>query len=334
MANEGVAALPDFGSGPIWILDGALATELEARGCDLNDPLWSARVLAEAPERIEAVHYDYFAAGADVATTASYQVSFEGLAACGLGRAQVAELLRRSVTLAQQARDRFLAGAGAAGRRTPLVAASVGPYGAMLHDGAEYRGDYGFSVAELMAWHRPRLELLADAGADLLACETIPCLAEAEALVRLLDDLRVPAWLSVSCHDGARTNHGEPITEVAALAEASPWVAAVGINCTPPRFVESLLLSARTVTTKPLLCYPNSGELWDAANQCWLPGADDPGFGAAPPRWVVAGARLVGGCCRTGPADIAALRATLLDAPYALSSGTTQKAGPFRTPSV
>jgi homocysteine S-methyltransferase len=152
------------------------------------------------------------------------------------------------------------------------------------------------------------MELLAASGADLLACETIPSLAEAEALLRLLDEVRAPAWLSMSCRDGEHVNHGEPLREVAALAERSPWVVAFGVNCTAPRHVESLLAEAAQECSKPLLCYPNSGEHWDGAARCWLPGTGEDDFGAAARRWVAAGARLVGGCCRTTPADIRAVR--------------------------
>ena len=292
------------------ILDGALATELERRGADLQDPLWSAKILVEQPDLIRQVHYDYFSAGADVAITASYQASFAGLAARGLSEAHAADLMRLSVQLAIDARTQYLADQSPlATCNTPLlVAASVGPYGAYLHDGSEYRGDYGLTVEELMAWHRPRFAVLAQSGADLLACETIPSLAEGEALIRLLAEFPdVWAWLSFSCCDGDHVCHGERFADCVALASACPQIAAIGVNCTAPRYVESLLGQAAAVTTKPLLAYPNSGERWDAVTQCWLPGSGVADFAAAAQRWYAAGARLIGGCCRTTPADIAAL---------------------------
>ena len=132
----------------VLIGDGGLATELEARGHDLSDDLWSARLLAEAPAEIVAVHEAFYRAGAHIATTASYQASFEGFGRRGIDRADAARLMRRSVELAKSARDTLA---------TPAwVAASVGPYGAMLAHGEEYTGRYGLSVAELTAWHRPR----------------------------------------------------------------------------------------------------------------------------------------------------------------------------------
>lgn len=295
------------------VLDGALATELERRGADLRDPLWSARLLVEQPALIEQLHYDYFAAGADVAITASYQATFPGFARRGIGHDKAAALMRLSVELAQNARERFCAENRDPARLRPLVAASVGPYGAYLHDGSEYRGDYGLTVAELMDFHRPRMAVLAASGADLIACETIPCRAEAEALVALLAEFPdVRAWLSFSCCDGERVCHGEPFAECAALAAASPQVVAVGLNCTPPRYVESLLRAAFAVTDKPLLAYPNSGERWDAANACWVEGSGAGDFAALAPRWAAAGARLLGGCCRTSPDDIRQIRAALI----------------------
>lgn len=296
------------------VLDGALATELARSGADVDDPLWSARVILDEPRRIEELHYDYFVAGADVAITASYQASFEGFAARGLDRAAATELLRRSVKLAQSARERFAASDAARGRLRPLIAASVGPFGATLHDGSEYRGDYGLSVRQLLEWHAPRLEVLAASGADLLACETIPCLAEVEALVRLLEQYQMPAWISVSAHDGERISHGESMREAAAMAGSSARVMAFGVNCTAPRYVESLLGEAGAVTAMPLLCYPNSGERWDAATGSWQDGECETDFGEAAQRWYASGARLIGGCCRTGPADIAAIRAALTSA--------------------
>ena len=285
----------------IVILDGALATELERRGADLRDPLWSAKLLLENPALIQQVHRDYFQAGADVATTASYQATVPGLTRRGLSRKQASDVIRLSVTLAQQARDDFWHEARGTGRLKPLVAASVGCYGAFLHDGSEYRGDYGLSVQELIDWHRPRLEVLADSGADLLACETVPCLVEAEALAKLLLEFpHMSVWLSVSCRNERRLCHGEPFAEVVAIANEAPNIVAVGVNCTAPRFIEDLLESAAAVAKKPLLVYPNSGETWDARQRAWT--ATD--WRASVLRWRQAGARLIGGCCRTTPETI------------------------------
>lgn len=302
------------------ILDGALATELERRGADLNDPLWSTKVLLETPALIHQLHYDYYAAGADVATTASYQATFAGLAHRGLSYNQAAALLRLSVQLAMDARDQWNAECGASIPHL-LVAASIGPYGAYLADGSEYRGDYGLTVAELMDFHRPRLAVLAESGADLLACETIPSLAEGEALVRLLAEFPdTPAWLSFSCCDEEHVCHGERFADCVALANETDQIVAVGLNCTAPRFVEALLFSAATVTHKPLVVYPNSGEQWDAARHCWVAGTGTTDFAEPARRWYAAGARLIGGCCRTGPADIRAIAQRLKGQPHPSSA--------------
>ncbi|MFN6996458.1 MAG: homocysteine S-methyltransferase [Aquincola tertiaricarbonis] len=299
---------------PRLVLDGALATELERRGADLNDPLWSARVLLEQPGLIRQVHLDYFRAGADVATTASYQASFEGFARRGLSHQAAADLMRRAVTLAAEAREQFMQEPAAAGRRRPLVAASVGPYGAMRADGSEYRGDYGLDEGALMAFHRPRLQALATAGADLLACETIPCLAEARALARLMDELPAGStrsgWISFSCRDGAHTSQGEHLGDCVAALDGFAGVAAIGVNCTAPQHIAPLVAAARARTAKPIVVYPNAGEAWDAVAKRWLPhapGAHPPAFAEQARGWEAAGARLIGGCCRTGPADISAL---------------------------
>lgn len=297
----------------VVVLDGALATELEARGADLRDPLWSAKVLLEAPDMIRQVHYDYFVAGADVATSASYQATFAGFARRGLGHDAAARLMRLSVEVAVAARDEFWAKAEhRVGRRQPLVAASVGPYGAYLANGAEYSGDYGLTLQELMDFHGPRLAILVDSGADLLACETMPSLLEVEALTRLLADYPgVSAWLSCSCGDGAHLWHGEPLADVVMLADACEQVVAVGVNCTAPQWVESLLLGVRGLTAKPLLAYPNRGETWDAVAKCFVENSGVGTFETLAQRWHAAGARLIGGCCRTTPADIAAMAAAL-----------------------
>ncbi len=222
--------------------------------------------------------------------------------------------MRLSVQLACEARDDFWAStAHRRGRLRPLVAASVGSYGAFLADGSEYRGDYGLTAVELADWHRSRFAVLADAGADLLACETIPCAIEGEALVNLLHEFPgTLAWLSFSCCDERHLCHGEPFAQAVALANDSNQVVAVGLNCTAPRFVAALLEQAAGVTNKPLLVYPNSGEAWDGEAKCWI-SESSLGSAAWPvQQWRAAGARLIGGCCRTTPDDIRTLRQALL----------------------
>jgi homocysteine S-methyltransferase len=282
------------------IADGGLATELEARGHDLSDGLWSARLLVEAPQEVTAVHTAFFRAGAMIATTASYQASFDGFADSGISRDDTVRLLRRSVELAKTARDEV----GDAGRR---VAASVGPYGAALADGSEYRGRYGLSVAQLEDWHRPRLEVLADAGADVLALETIPDVDEAEALVNLVRSLGVPAWLSYTI-DGTRTRAGQPLADAFAVAVGVPEIVAVGVNCCAPDDVLPAIGQARE-TGKPVIVYPNSGERWDSARRAWVGPSRFSARLAV--QWAAAGARVIGGCCRVRPADIAELASAL-----------------------
>ncbi len=288
----------------VVILDGGLATELERRGADLRDPLWSAKLLLENPALIRAVHRAYLDAGADILTSASYQASFEGFAARGLNRQEASEAMRLSVRLACEARDEFQASTHSL-KPAPLVAASVGCYGAVLHDGSEYRGSYGLSAAQLRDWHRPRLEVLASSGADLLACETIPCLVEAEALVRVLSEFpEVPAWLSFSSRDDKRVRHGETLLECAGLTAESANIFAVGVNCTAPQWVTGLLTSLAATTGKVLLAYPNSGEVWDAERQLWHSLGAPFDWAEAARAWYKSGARLLGGCCRTTPETI------------------------------
>lgn len=278
----------------VLITDGGLATELEARGNDLSDDLWSARLLVDAPAEIVAVHCAFFRAGASIATTASYQASFDGFAERGIGRHDATRLLRRSVELAKAARDE-VGGSG-------WVAASVGPYGAALANGEEYVGRYGLSVAQLADWHRPRLEVLADAGADVLALETVPDLDEAEALVGLVHELGVPAWLSYTIA-GATTRAGQPLADAFAVAVHVPEIVAVGVNCCAPGDVEHAVEVARQATGKPVVAYPNSGEQWDGERRTWT---GKSGWSAElAPRWAAAGARIIGGCCRVRPDDIA-----------------------------
>ena len=284
----------------VLITDGGLATELEARGHDLSDDLWSARLLVDAPEEIVAVHCAFFRAGASIATTASYQASFDGFAERGISRNDAVRLLRRSVELAMDARDQV------GGQR--WVAASVGPYGAALTNGEEYVGRYGLSVAQLADWHRPRLEILADARADVLALETVPDIDEAEALVGLVHELGVPSWLSYTIA-GATTRAGQPLADAFAVAAGVPEIVAVGVNCCAPADVENAVRVAREVTGKPVIVYPNSGEEWDGERRTWI--GNGQWSADLVSRWAAAGARIIGGCCRVHPDDIAALASTL-----------------------
>lgn len=306
---------------PFLIIDGALATELESRGADLHDPLWSAKVLLEQPELIRRVHEDYFRAGADIVITASYQAHAAGFERRGIPAERVPGLLRQTVQLAQQARESFLAASGgeagpASHRRIrPLVAASVGPYGAALADGSEYRGHYALDDAQLAQFHRPRIEALVSAQPDLLACETLPSLREALVLARLLRELPgVGAWISFACRDGMHTCEGQDLADCARVLDGFAQVLAIGVNCTAPAHVPSLLKRLRLGTHKPLLAYPNSGERYDAVSKRWQPDTAagvSGGFAAQAVTWYDAGARLIGGCCRTTPDDIRAVRQRL-----------------------
>ncbi|WP_406082138.1 homocysteine S-methyltransferase [Streptomyces zaomyceticus] len=290
----------------VLVLDGGLSNQLEAQGCDLSDALWSARLLADGPEQIEAAHAAYVRAGARVLITSGYQATFEGFARRGVGRDEAARLLARSVELARAA-------AGGVGEEV-WVAASVGPYGAMLADGSEYRGRYGLSVRELAEFHRPRIEVLAATEPDVLALETVPDAEEAEALLRAAEGCGVPVWLSYTV-EGGRTRAGQDLAEAFAVAAGNDLVVAVGINCCDPAEAGPAVELAVGVTGKPAVVYPNSGERWDARARGWRGDvAFDPARAGG---WAASGARLIGGCCRVGPATITTLATTLTATPGA-----------------
>jgi homocysteine S-methyltransferase len=291
------------------LLDGGLATELERRGVDLSDPLWSARALLDAPEVVEAVHRDYLEAGADVITTATYQATIPGLLARGLSESRAEAALRRGVELARHARDAFAASRTAP---RPLVAASIGSYGAFLANGAEYRGGYGLSVAALAVWHRPRVRVLEDSGADLLAFETIPSREEAEAIARVLDERDgPPAWIAFNAPSSSAIADGTPIETALAVASAAKRVAAVGFNCIPPEQVAPLLARAADATDRLFVAYPNRGDVWDATRRGWIVRDAEVEFASLARAWREAGAKLIGGCCRTTPDDIRRMRSGL-----------------------
>lgn len=291
----------------VIVLDGALATELEARGCDLTDPLWSAKVLVENPALIYQVHLDYFKAGAQCAITASYQATPQGFEVRGYSEAESLALIAKSVQLAAQARDDYRRDNPQAGAL--LVAGSVGPYGAYLADGSEYRGDYQLPQTDMMAFHRPRMAALLAAGADLLACETLPSFTEIEALIALLAEFpQAQAWLSFTLRDSEHLSDGTPLRTVLARVNACSQVVAVGINCIALESVTPALTHLSVLTDLPLVVYPNSGEQYDAVTKTWSHDHDAAcSLTAYLPEWQAAGARLIGGCCRTTPADIAGI---------------------------
>lgn len=303
------------------VLDGAFGTELEKYGVDVNDPLWSAKALFENRESIKAVHRSYLEAGAHIIESSGYQATISGFMDKGFSREEAQDLLAESVKLALEARDEFVAQDKVAGEaRTssssesktqvgPYVAASVGPYGAYLADGSEYRGDYGVSVEDLVAFHAERLSIFAEEGPDIFACETVPCLQEAEALVKLVSDPKIgrdiPAWISFSCKDSLHISSGETMAEAAAYLDGIDSIVAIGINCTHPSHVESLIGEIRNHSDKPIVVYPNTGELYDSHTKTWH--GEGEAFERYANSWYQAGARIIGGCCRTTPAIIGRL---------------------------
>ena len=287
-------------------LDGALATELEARGADLNHPLWSAKLLTEDPLMIRQVHLDYLNAGANVITTASYQASFIGFEKQGYSKADAIELMQLSVKLAIDAREIFLFENRNKISHVPIIAASLGPYGAALADGSEYRGYNGVSIDELITFHHDRLLLMLNTNADILAFETIPCLDEAIAIKQLLQQhSSKKAWVSFSCKDGMHLCSGELFEDAVKLLSDSKEIIGIGVNCTAPQHIESLIIIAKPLTEKIMIVYPNKGENYNALNKKWEVSTEcNPDFLQNAKLWLDAGAKAIGGCCRTTPGDI------------------------------
>lgn len=286
----------------IHVIDGGLATELEYLGARIDGPLWSAHVLEDEPEKLVAVHRAYIEAGAECIATCSYQVSRMGYAEAGLTAERADHALLRSVELARAAAAEF------PGRRV-LVAGSLGPYGAALHNGGEYHGNYECSFDDLVRFHRERIEIFANASErqrpDLLAFETFPSLEEACAVGEALAAWpELQAWFSFSCRDEAHMSHGERVADCAALVASFPQTVAIGVNCVPPKWIPSLIAELRAASTKPVLVYPNSGEGWDAERRSWIGTTDAAEFGIRAAEWFSAGAQIVGGCCRTRPEHI------------------------------
>ncbi len=284
------------------VLDGGMASELEYLGANINGPLWSAHVLEDSPEKIVAVHRAYIEAGADIIETASYQVSRMGYAEVGLDPARADAALLHSVALARQA-------AAAFPDKRVIIASSLGPYGAALHNGAEYHGNYTCTFSDLVEFHRQRIQVLAAAppseAPDILAFETLPSLAEAEAIGQALaPHPELAAWFTFTCPDREHVAHGEFLRQCATAVAAFPQTVAIGVNCTHPSLISALIAELRAGSDKPIVVYPNSGEGWDAQARCWTGTSDPASYGIKAAEWLNAGAQIIGGCCRTRPAHI------------------------------
>jgi homocysteine S-methyltransferase len=289
----------------IRVLDGGLASELEYRGADISTPLWSAQVLEDEPDKVAAVHRAYIEAGSQCIATCSYQVSRMGYVEVGFAPERADAALLRSVEIARSVLAEFP-------DRRVLVAGSLGPYAAALHNGGEYTGNYDCSFVDLVRFHRQRIEIFANASApqrpDLLAFETFPSLEEARAVGEALSPWpELQAWLSFSCRDAQHVSHGESVRDCAALGASFPQIVAIGVNCVPPAWIPSLIVELRSASSKAVIVYPNSGEGWDASNRCWTGVTDPAEFGAQATQWFKAGAQIVGGCCRTRPEHIRAV---------------------------
>lgn len=301
------------------VLDGGLATELEAKGADIKDPLWSAKLLLESPDLIEQVNYEFLCAGADVAATASYQATIPGLMSKGLTAPQAEAVIRKSVDITRHARDRFWSENHSADRLKPLVAASIGPYGAYLHDGSEYRGNYGLTVNQLKDFHRARLAILVESKPDIIAFESFPSDLEAIAVIELMSEFpNAACWISFTCKDEEHICEGALFADAVKAICRSPQVEAVGINCNHPNLVLPLLQSARNVTAKPFAAYPNDGACFDARLGTWSKTSEERPIHAYVADWFNAGARVIGGCCLTTPDMIRNIRNVLSSLPLAV----------------
>lgn len=287
----------------IMVIDGAMSTALEALGCNLADSLWSAKILAEAPEKIKQVHSDYFKAGADCGITASYQATIPGFMAKGATREEAEGFIRRAVELFKEARSEWWEEEGLeSGRTYPLCLGAAGPYGAYLADGSEYRGHYGITRDELEAFHRPRVEILWDAGADLILFETCPSLEEAKVEAGIAEGMGIPYWISFSCQDGGHTCEGTPVEECMKEFEQRdkyPNLQMVGVNCTHPQYITELIRRMKSIISLPVAVYPNSGEIYDPVTKTWHGDFVSGRYEQWALEWMEAGASAVGGCCRT-----------------------------------
>ena len=285
----------------IMVIDGSMSTALEKMGADLNNDLWTAMVLAKQPELVKQVHINYFKAGADCGITCSYQATIPGLMKHGFTQEEAEEMIARSVKLFLEARDEWWQTEGeAAGRAYPLCLAGIGPYGAYLANGSEYKGHYGVSDNVLHDFHRRRMEILYKAGADILLIETQPSLKEALIEAEIAEDLGADYWISFSCMDEAHICEGDRIANCAkALSEDHPHLKMIGVNCTKPEYIASLVKELKSATDLPIAVYPNSGEIYNPIDKTWTHSPFALDFEEYALSYMQAGASAVGGCCTT-----------------------------------
>jgi homocysteine S-methyltransferase len=296
----------------VIFLDGGLSNQLEAQGLDLNHQLWSANVLLNNPQAIIDAHVHYLTAGAHCIITASYQASIMGFNKLGLSQHQAQTAISLSVELARQAIDQHMHSQDSPALR-PLIAASIGPYGAHLADGSEYHGNYGVDEKQLSNFHQARLDLLDQSCADVLACETLPSLQEAKVLAQLLLKVNTPAWISFSCLNGQQLNDGSAIEDAALLFAQHPKVVAIGVNCTSAQYINELITRIKSVVNnKAIVVYPNAGQTFDATTKTWHGTSSPLSCAHAAKSWIDAGATIIGGCCRMGPEHIKAMKRSIM----------------------
>lgn len=288
------------------LLDGGLSNELERQGCNLHQKLWSADLLENNPEAITLAHLAYLESGAQCIITSSYQATIPGFMAMGYDETYAIHLILKSVLLAEEARTRYVLNHPLC--RNPFIAASIGPYGAYLADGSEYRGDYKISDRELFSFHEQRINLLDDSNADILACETIPSFQEAVVLSEILQSKQKPAWISFSCKDDKHICDGTPIDNCAALFAEHPTVFAIGVNCTAPQYISGLIQSIKKKSgDKKIVVYPNAGAVYHADSKTWTGLASSSACAWMVQEWMGFGADIIGGCCGIGPDQIKAM---------------------------
>lgn len=292
------------------LLDGGLANQLESQGCNLNHPLWTSHLLQNDPEAVIRAHLAYLRAGAQCIATASYQANFPALKKLGYDESASEELIRSSVNLAVEARKRYK---DESRDEKPIwIAGSIGPYGAYLADGSEYRGKYDISDQGLVEFHQAKIEILSRSPVDLLAFETFPSLQEIRVICSLTAVNEKESWLSVSCKDGSHISDGTPIEQIAQLLSDHPTIFGMGINCTEPRFISDLIIKVKPhLKSKRLIVYPNSGDTYDPKSKTWSANQKENEFLSQVPAWLELGVDIIGGCCRIGPEEISMVNGIL-----------------------